>query len=65
VHGSGIGFGQGAEAETQVVAAYFPNLPIVGPRDLGSTDVAIVVTSAYQRVEPGGGAPSGSTCPAV
>jgi anionic cell wall polymer biosynthesis LytR-Cps2A-Psr (LCP) family protein len=66
VRGPAIVFGTGAEAEAQVVAAYFPNLPVVGPRDLGATDVAIVVTSAYEPVEPGtGGAPSGSTCPAA
>ena len=61
-----IVFSAGSEAQAQVVSAYFPNLPVVGPRDLGTAQVAVVVTSSYEPAPPAqGGQGSGASCPAA
>lgn len=57
-------FGAGSEAEARVVSAYFPDLPIVGPRDIGPAQVAVVVTSSYEPSPPTQGPPrSDASCP--
>jgi LCP family protein required for cell wall assembly len=60
-----IVFGAGSEAEARVLAAYFPDLPVVGPRDIGSAQVAVVVTSSYEPTPPAQGEQQpGASCPA-
>jgi len=57
-------FGAGSEAQARVLSAYFPDLPIVGPRDIGSAQVALAVTSSYEPTPPAHGAQqSGAPCP--
>lgn len=60
--GPAIVFSPGAEASADVVAAYLPTLPLVGPRRIAGADVEIVVTDRFRSVEPdetaGGGCPA-------
>jgi anionic cell wall polymer biosynthesis LytR-Cps2A-Psr (LCP) family protein len=63
VRGAAIVHAPGAEASAEVVGAYFPNLPIVGPQPLEDADVAVVVPSGYRPVEPA--EQTGSECPAA
>jgi hypothetical protein len=63
VHGPAIVFAEGAEAEAGVVAAYFPDVPVVGPRPLAGAEVAVVVTATYRPSTPS--AAGSSECPAV
>jgi LCP family protein required for cell wall assembly len=59
-----IVFSAGSEAQARVVAAYFPDLPVVGPRDLGGAQVAIVVTPGYRPAPPAqSGQQPGASCP--
>jgi hypothetical protein len=56
-----------AAANAQVVAAYFPDLPLVASTDLRGAQVALVIPSSYTLVRPGegGGAGGSSDCPSV
>jgi hypothetical protein len=56
-------FAEGEEASAGVVAAYFPDLPVMGPRPVAGADVAIVVPRSYQPVPPSDQTPT--ECPAV
>ena len=59
-----IVFGAGSEAEARVLSAYLPDLPVVGPRDIGSAHVAVVVTSSYEPTPPAQGEQQrGASCP--
>jgi LCP family protein required for cell wall assembly len=59
-----IVFSAGSEAQARVVSAYFPELPVLGPRDLGSAQVAVVVTAGYEPSPPAqGGQQPGAACP--
>ena len=60
--GPAVVFAEGSEAKAGVVAAYFPDLPIVGPRPVTGADVAIVVPASYRPTEPSA---EPSECPAV
>jgi hypothetical protein len=61
--GPAIVFSPGAEASADVVAAYLPTLPLVGPRRIAGADVEIVVTDRFRSGEPDGTA--GGGCPAA
>ena len=63
VHGQAIVFSEGADEAAGVVSAYFPGLRVVGPRDVGDADVAIVVTRSYEATPPTGAGAVG--CPAA
>jgi anionic cell wall polymer biosynthesis LytR-Cps2A-Psr (LCP) family protein len=56
-----------AGANAQVVAAYFPDLPLVASADLRGAQVAIVVPSSFTIVPPGeaGGGEGTPACPSV
>jgi len=55
-----------ASAQAQVVAAYFPTLPLVESTELRGAQVAIVVTPSYEFVPPGETPGDDSNgCPAV
>jgi anionic cell wall polymer biosynthesis LytR-Cps2A-Psr (LCP) family protein len=62
VPGPAIVFAEGAETSVGVVAAYFPDVSVVGPRPLAEAEVAIVVPASYQ---PPGPSAVASECPAV
>jgi anionic cell wall polymer biosynthesis LytR-Cps2A-Psr (LCP) family protein len=62
VHGPAIVFAEGAEASAGVVAAYFPDLRVVGPRPIAGADVAVVVPRSYRAPSPTAQSPE---CPAV
>jgi LCP family protein required for cell wall assembly len=65
VHGNAVVFRPGADAEAQVVAAYFPGLPLVESEELRGTQVALVITRSYAPDAPGEGSePPASECPA-
>jgi len=53
-----------ASANAQVVAAYFPDLPLVASTDVRHAQVAVVIPSSYSLVRPGQGGGS-SACPAT
>jgi anionic cell wall polymer biosynthesis LytR-Cps2A-Psr (LCP) family protein len=65
--GPAIVFRPGAAANAQVVAAYFPDLPLVASTDLRGAQVALVIPSSYTLVRPGegGGGGGSSDCPSV
>jgi anionic cell wall polymer biosynthesis LytR-Cps2A-Psr (LCP) family protein len=65
VDGPAIVFRPEASANAQVVAAYFPDLPVIPSADLRGAQVAIVIPSSYTLVRPGqgGGASGASKCP--
>lgn len=67
VTGPAIVFRPGASANAQVVAAYFPDLPLIPSADLRGAQVALVIPSSYTLVRPGqGGGSSGSSgCPST
>jgi anionic cell wall polymer biosynthesis LytR-Cps2A-Psr (LCP) family protein len=66
VSGPAIVFRPGADPNAQVVAAYFPDLPLVASADLRGAQVAVVIPSSYTLVRPGGGGDGGSiACPSV
>jgi anionic cell wall polymer biosynthesis LytR-Cps2A-Psr (LCP) family protein len=67
VTGPAIVFRPEASANAQVVAAYFPDLPLVASTELRGAQVALVIPSAYTLVRPGqGGSGVGSSdCPSV
>ena len=67
VTGPAIVFRPGASANAQVVAAYFPDLPLIPSADLRGAQVALVIPSSYTLVRPGqGGGGSGSSgCPST
>lgn len=56
-----------ANANAQVVGAYFPDLPLVESADLRGAQVAIVVPSSYTLVRPGQGVQDGGStgCPSA
>jgi anionic cell wall polymer biosynthesis LytR-Cps2A-Psr (LCP) family protein len=62
--GPAIVFRPEATANAQVVAAYFPDLPLIPSADLRGAQVAIVIPSSYTLVQPGQGGGS-SGCPAT
>jgi anionic cell wall polymer biosynthesis LytR-Cps2A-Psr (LCP) family protein len=43
-----IVFAEGAESSAGVVAAYFPDVPVVGPRAIAGAEVAIVVPDRFR-----------------
>ncbi len=65
--GPAIVFHPQANAEAQVVAAYFPDLELIASPDLRGAEVAIVVPSTYSLIRPGEGGGGGGArkCPAV
>jgi anionic cell wall polymer biosynthesis LytR-Cps2A-Psr (LCP) family protein len=63
VRGPTIVFAEGAEASAAVVAAYFPDVRVVGPRPVAGADVAFVVPASYRPPEPS--AARSSECPAL
>jgi anionic cell wall polymer biosynthesis LytR-Cps2A-Psr (LCP) family protein len=67
VSGAAIVYRPSASANAQVVAAYFPGLPLVASPDLRGAQVAVVVPASYTLVRPGqGGQDDGSSgCPSV
>ena len=67
VSGPAIVFRPEASANAQVVAAYFPDLPLIPSADLRGAQVTIVIPSSYTLVRPGqGGGGSGSSdCPST
>ena len=67
ITGPAIVFRPGASANAQVVAAYFPDLPLIPSADLRRAQVALVIPSSYALVRPGqGGGGSGSNeCPST
>lgn len=60
--GPAIVFAEGSETKAGVVSAYFPDLPVVGPRPVNGADVAIVVPASYRPLEPSAGS---TECPAA
>jgi anionic cell wall polymer biosynthesis LytR-Cps2A-Psr (LCP) family protein len=55
-----------ASANAQVVAAYFPALPLVASTELRGAQVALVIPSDYRLVEPGQGENGASNgCPST
>jgi len=55
-----------ASANAQVVAAYFPALPLVASTELRGAQVALVIPSDYRSVEPGQGENGASNgCPST
>jgi LCP family protein required for cell wall assembly len=67
VTGPAIVFRPGASTNARVVAAYFPDLPLISSADLRGAQVALVIPSSYTLVRPGqGGGGSGSNeCPST
>ena len=66
VSGPAIVHRPGAAAHAQVVAAYFPDVPLVPSEELRGAQVAIVVPASYTSATPGEGASEGSgACPAA
>lgn len=64
VEGPAIVHRPGADANAQVVAAYFPSLPLVASTELRGAQVALVIPSDYTLAEPGQGGGGGSKgCP--
>jgi hypothetical protein len=64
--GPAIVFRPGANANAQVVAAYFPDLRQMESTELRGAQVAIVIPSSYTPVPPGQGGGNGqSECPAT
>ncbi len=63
VRGNVIVFRPGADAEAQVVAAYFPGLPVVESDQLNGTQVALMITRSFVLDVPGEGEPPASGCP--
>ena len=63
VRGNAIVFRPGAEAEGQVVAAYFPGLRVIESDQLRGAQVAVVVTRSFVLDASGGGEPSANGCP--
>jgi LCP family protein required for cell wall assembly len=66
VKGAAIAYERGDESYARVVAAYFPDLPLIEVRRLGTAPVAIVVPSGYEPIEPGTGGgvrPTANECP--
>jgi anionic cell wall polymer biosynthesis LytR-Cps2A-Psr (LCP) family protein len=65
--GSAIVFRPETAANAQVVAAYFPDLPLVASTALRGAQVALVIPSSYTLVRPGedGGVGGTSDCPSV
>jgi anionic cell wall polymer biosynthesis LytR-Cps2A-Psr (LCP) family protein len=59
-----IVFRPDAGANAEVVAAYFPGLPLVASKDVRRAQVAVVIPSSYDLVRPGQGGGS-SGCPAT
>ena len=55
----------GAAANAQVVAAYFPDVPLVPSDELQGAQVAIVIPASYTPTPPGGGGEGSSACPAL
>lgn len=66
VTGSAIVFAPGQDAYAQVVAGYFPSLPLIQSSKLHGTPVAVVVTPSYRPAPSGTPAPPtpSGTCPA-
>ena len=66
VSGPAIVHRPGAAPNAQVVAAYFPDVPLVASDELRGAQVAIVVPASYTPVTPGDGGSEGSNeCPAA
>jgi anionic cell wall polymer biosynthesis LytR-Cps2A-Psr (LCP) family protein len=63
VPGPAIVFAEGAEASARVVGAYFPNVPVIGPKPITGADVSIVVPRSYRPVTPT--EQGEATCPAI
>lgn len=67
VRRAAIVFRPAAGARAQVVAAYFPDLPLIESSELRGAQVAIIVPASYDFVAPGEAAiaPQDADCPSV